>query len=352
MGEIPTFLHYIDGDPAVAVTSMPEVNVTVNLGEEPLRVMLAEDEDEDTGIASEDLYYWLPDPQDPLQLVALAMDKANQMPLYVEIANPDRRDRWNANIPSDAPDAIYFQSTAAATTPMIIDTQGYQSIIIHSLTAGIITPTTSNNLDSVAADWLGMTGVSVTSPSALSATVASAGVWSFPITGRYVKITGPATYVQAMIYLRQIPFNAALVMVTAGVAGTQAVGGNVATGSVPTTYPVQIAGVDAGQVVGSDLGPSKTAAVTPKVRSLLTDTLGRLINSEVDTKLGLFNGNSLASHVLESATYEGQTQIEILGQILLELRTLNFQFQAERSGGGIDDVEAIRRELLMYNYSS
>ena len=252
----------------------------------------------------------------PSDLIAFAMDPNNKMPLQVQLPQNLKQDLQGALIGSDAA-TLYNYISADATRIMIIDTTGYNSIILHQLTAGIITPTTSND----GVNWFGITGFLSTAPTVGLTATAAAGIHVFPVLGRYLKLTGPASLVNALIYLRQAPFFMPLTnisqfggtnVVNAGVAGMQAVGGNIAPGIAPTANPVLVAGVD--------------SSATPLTRRILTDALGRVQTQGPVTETAV---NSVA-----------MGQNELLSSILLELRVLTqmfYDFQFSNNRGLLPD---------------
>jgi hypothetical protein len=303
----------------------------------------------------------LPDHIDNLDL-SYAMDKANQMPLFVEVANPEKRDVLGARVPSDAPGPITWTSLTAASLPITIDTTGYQSIVIHKVTTGIVTPTTSND----GLNWVGMVCCQADAPQTLGTTlVAAAGVYILPVTGKYVRLTGPATLVTCVIYLRQVPFSVltstnigyvgGTTVGNAGLAGVIAVGGNVATAVAPTTNPIQIGGVDAGRLVT----PTMVATgLTPKIRRALVDESGRFIPPMVELTSGLNFQAAASAYTKDVSQHEGQSMIEVLNHILVELRALNWQMHELpiNIGAGTmnpsDDLDDLRTEMKSYNYNN
>jgi hypothetical protein len=293
----------------------------------------------------------------PSDKLAFAMDKHQNLPLFVEQSNPPLKDVAGAQIPSDAPTAILFQSNSVAQGPLTIDTTGYQSIVIHKITAsGIITPTTSND----GLTWYGVMGATATAPYLLTSTLpAAAGVYVFPVTGKFFRLTGPASYVQAIVYLRQAPVlqsmteNLAYVggtlTVTAGLAGMLAVGGNVASGVAPTANPVQIGGVDAGRL---NTPGAVAANLTAKTRRALVDELGRFIPPNIDPSTSLNFENSTHAWVRDTAQHEGQSLIEILYTILVEMRVLNHQIHELGAMNPAGDLDDMRKEMKQFNYNN
>jgi hypothetical protein len=303
--------------------------------------------------------------------ISLAMNKANNMPLFTEVANPGLRDVLQAAIPSDAPIAINWSSSTVATTPLTIDTTGYQSIVIHKDTAGIITPTTSNDLSS----WFAVFGYTATAPNTMTATLpAATGVYIFPVTGKFFRLTGPASNVHCTIYLRQAPATLSTLgtigtvstvtslkqlngtdIVNSTLAGSLAVGGAVASGLVPTTQHIMTGGIDQGRL---NTPGAVAANMTPKTRTALIDEKGRFILANVDPQLPSNFLGQASALVKEVSQHEGQSMIEVLAHILVELRTLNYQInQLPISiGAGTfnasDDLDDVRTAMKEYNYSN
>jgi hypothetical protein len=254
-------------------------------------------------------------------MLSFAMDKTNKMPLQVQLPFDLKQDSEGALINSDAVPLFNFISQNA-TSPLIIDTKGYNSVVIHESTAGIITPTSSND----GVNWLGVVGFLSTSPTVPIAATAGAGITVWPVMARYFKLTGPASSVAAQVYLRTAAFFApgenmttigGTPVVTANVNGMLAVGGNVAPGSAPTAYPLLVAGVDSGALT----------------RRLLTDALGRIqdnpsIIAQDQTTKNLSGisptfQNGVATQEKNVDQIDGQSFIELLSQILYEIKITN-----------------------------
>jgi hypothetical protein len=126
--------------------------------------------------------------------------------------------------------------------------------------------------------------------------------------------------------------------VTAGVNGLQAVGGNIAPAAAATSYPVPMGAVD----------------TTGKTRRVLTDPLGRLM-TEADLPATFTPQVNPVVGVADLNQTEGQTQGELLSQILTELRLLNLKFhllpQILNSGNGSnwDEPSALRNDPTALN---
>jgi len=289
----------------------------------------------------------------PADKLSLAMDPALNMPLNTLQSNVEKRDVNNAAVPSDAPAPIIWTSPLAAY-PIIIDTTGYQTVIVQKITAGVVTPNVSNDR----ANWVATTAVNDASATAKAATIpTAAGVYAIPVTARYLRLTGPATLVTCIIYLRQQPldmtslmlvppFNVAQVggttVVTANVSGMLAVGGNIAPGVAPTAFPIPLA---------ADYGTKQSP--TAKTRRLLTDDQGRLVPSNMDYYSWITQqqfSSYGSQNVRDSSTSDGRTFMDLLLEILIELKILNLQMHelplemTSKSPSGID-IETIRAEI-------
>jgi len=258
----------------------------------------------------------------PVDVLSYAMDSTLKMPMNVNLLSGLKTD-GSAIMESDAPQAYWFNS-ANANQQLIIDTQGYDTIVIHQLTSGIITITTGN--DGVNFPDA-LNGFSEAAPSTPITTTNGAHVYAYQVVGRYIKLVGPASNVQALIYLRSAPLNvpgnnitaiSGTLPVTANVAGMIAVGGNKASGVAPTAFPELVAGID----------------VTGLTRTILTDIAGRVQSGifgidpqGIQRQLGaqfpnIFNGASLSINDTGISS-EGFTVYELLAQILLEIRITN-----------------------------
>ena len=274
-------------------------------------------------------------------LLMLAMDRGqDRTPLQVQLPKDLKQEVDGGLFIADMKGPINWISQDASS-PIVIDCTGYQSAIVSKVTAGILTPTVSND----GINYYGTLAGTVTSATALASTIpTAAGVYIIPVVSKYLKITGPASSIQCTIFLSQTPLNIGAIAinppvnltqlagtgpVTAGVAGTLAVGGNLAQATAPTTYPLQVGGVD-------DIkGP--TAATTALIRRSLTDSYGRM---QIGTTTGQGTGQTstptlndigyLASYknileVQDTTMTEGYSQVDLLNQILLELKILNQQ---------------------------
>jgi len=224
---------------------------------------------------------------------------------------------------SDAPPATVFYG-ALVNQMFIVDTSGFNSIDleISGTWAGTITFYSSNDLQT----WASTLGANSTGGAQTTTTVN--GQFSFPVFGRYFKVT-ITTYTSgnpiATAYLRSktsalttnnLATLAGSAIVTAGVTGTLAVGGNVATGVAATINPLQAGGVD----------------LSGLTRRFTFDSTGNAFVSGI-----LARGYQYGTY---NATYGGYTQ------------TLSSLTAAQSSPnpvltGGVDEANAVR--LLLTN---
>jgi len=260
--------------------------------------------------------------QDMSKLIDLAFDTATGVKMNVNIADGIQKDLNNGIILSDAPKPIFIDGAVGSTT--IIDTTGYESIGITTLAAAG-TITTSNDM----VTWSALTGAPVVIGAYVTAVTAGAS-FTFPCLARYIKIT-LTTAGSATAYLRQQTWSgsyttsvptatasnnlaqiSATTVVSGGVAGTLAVGGNIAVGAAQTNNPIVVGGVDPNALT----------------RRVLTDALGRISVTGTGGTTGGTNVkdflNLPAINTQDSSkTDDGYTQLDILQLILTELRIMN-----------------------------
>ena len=181
-----------------------------------------------------------------VNLLEAAMNDGGDLAVNVRIRN--------AQTVLDAPQPTTY-IMGVAGTQFILDTTGYQSIQLElaGTWAGTVTFTCSSDLET----WSPLNVVNSTAPYTLVQTATANGQFIAPAAARYVRVA-MTTYTSgqaiAIPYLRLSPaFTAAQVnlghiggtaVVTAGVAGIPAVGGNIAAGVAPTANPVLVGGID------------------------------------------------------------------------------------------------------------
>jgi len=268
-------------------------------------------------------------------MLSFAMDRTQNMPLQVQLPINLKQEPDGGLILADMKGPIAWNSSTVSQ-PLIIDCTGYSSVIVHKTTAGIVTPTISN--DGIL--YSGTVCIGAASSAAPAATIPTAtGIYIIPVLSKFLKLTGPASAIYCVIYLSQTPYNAISSMlnppvnitqfggttaVTAGLAGTLAVGGNVATGLAPTTNPLQVGGVDDSKI--------------PLTRRFLTDILGRLqISTQTGQSRALnelgYDPNYKNVILIQNVDRgeDNQNSIDLLTQLLTELKILN-QYMYELPG--------------------
>lgn len=306
-------------------------------------------------------------------------------PLRVAFGSSVKQDNNGALILSDG-----IPYLLEGSNTFLINLDGYSTIIIQSSSTQTITPT-----QSIDGTYWNATLFGLHNGTTISATPNAAGIWIAPVLGKYLRIVlsgavaGP-TLVSVM--LKQAPMNGTYynsgqaptnlaqiagaavsattaqlglnvvnyggtAVVTGGVAGMPAVGGNIAPGSAPTANPVPVGGVDTGGLT----------------RRLLTDITGRALiaGSQYLTNVGKsptanasYPMNTLgvlpssyqqsaALNVQDTSQYEGQNTQELLALILLELRILNQQIyelpKTLATSNYSDPPEALRQEQSIFN---
>ena len=121
-------------------------------------------------------------------------------------------------------------------------------------------------------------------------------------------------------------------VVNAGVAGTIAIGGNIAPAVAPTLNPVTVGGVDGGGLT----------------RRALTDTSGRVATGAygIDAfatirQVGTTTPADLTTMpkliTQDLSDFEGQTTVELLGQILQQMKIHNLYLFALHPPGSVED---------------
>ena len=330
--------QYLHVDPSTAgsdgaaynATSFPQVNMTAGKGSDGYAHAIAVDQfgslstqQSQLGI-SPDTPNWSVLTGDPSgdfagqSLIELLLDPAQNFTLNTTVSNTVKTDSNKATILSDCPQSIgqYLQ----VGQYIIIDTIGYMSIDITTGST-LVTSAVQGSNDQLT--WGALTGIS-TSVTVNGAMSASSN-FTFPCWCRYIKITATTAGTFAA-YLRNAPFTqvqnnniqwvGGTSVVTAGLAGVMAVGGNIAVGSAPTTNPMSLCwdgsltrrlltdAVSGGIVNGSSaLGNGQTLgtiiAPTTVTATQIKATAGRLYSMHVGNTnatavyLKLYNATSV-----------------------------------------------------------
>ena len=279
-------------------------------------------------------------------LLSLTDNNPNNRKLQVQLSKDLKQEPDGGLYVADMKGPYIWNSSTAAQ-PFYLDCTGFQSILIHKLTTGIVTPYMSNNMGT----FTPILAVQDSTAIANSTLLTTAGMYGIPVTGKYLQLIGPASVVQCIIYLSQTPLviDSALNIaganaITAGVTGTLAVGGNVAAGVAPTINPLLIGGAD-----------QLTTALT---RRLLTDVLGRLsignVPSQNSKALNTLGYDPQFRNILEvqdtTKVEDNQGLADLLFQILNELKILNNQIFIMQSGQiSIDNPDDLRQNITLFN---
>ena len=282
--------------------------------------------------------------------VAWAMDETNNTPLNVKLQAQNsgiKQDLSGAFILSDAPAPVTV-NTSVTNTTNIIDTQGYQTIQIttgagFAATGGI---QFSNDGVTFAA------GIGATVGGVFNNSLAALSSYTYPILGRYARIVatvfGSYTYVlrntpaqesnqnlnaingvAISVGTAQLGVNVQNVgntaVVPGGISGTLGVGGTNAVGVTSASNPVVVGGVDptglarratttmlGDIIIGNRTIPTSSAA------------LGTTTTGNTPVAVAGYN-NQIGLSIQDTSQFEGQTQTELLAQLLQEIKILNQQ---------------------------
>lgn len=291
-------------------------------------------------------------------LLASAFERSENAPLYVEdISN--KKDINKAFIPSDAPAPLIGSGNAVNSVPLLIDTTGYQSISVQ--TFGTFSATVTFTVSNDGVNWVAILGYSTAGAAFGSGSLSSTGfIMIFPCVGKYFRaqVTSYTSgNVQVIAYLRQQGFPNSLLFspsinlqsivsntaVTAGISGLLAVGGNIAPAAARTSNPIPISGTDSGNLT----------------RVLRTDTTGNIGISATDQAgtnrpLTTLNtaGNQQSVPIINVEQFEGQSLLEIMAQILVELRINNLYMSElptvlNLPNGKFEEPDSLRKDVTL-----
>lgn len=289
----------------------------------------------------------------PVDMLSLAMDRKNNTPLQVQLPKDLKQEADGSILIADM--KPYVWKTGNTAESLVIDCTGYQSVLVHKLTAGVVTPTVSND----GLNYVASLAAPVSTMVAAATMPTAVNIYVMPVVSKWLKLTSPASSVTCYIYLSQSPFQSIIAVsnqstnmaqvagtatVTAGVAGTQAVGGNIAAGTAPTTNPI----------IGGVIDDNRTGLT----RRNLGDVTGRqFIATQSQTGVNEFGFANSYKNILSvqdvSRSDAGFNQVELLQEILLELRTLNIQIHElprtiNEGRASHDEPENIRKDKIIY----
>ena len=263
--------------------------------------------------------------------VAWAMDETNNTPLNVKLQPQNsgiKQDLSGAFILSDAPAPVLVTAGVTNTTN-IIDTQGYQTI--HLTTGSTFAATggiqfSNDGVTFAQSNMMTLAGVYAT-------TFVASTNYIIPVQGRFARIVA-TTFGSYTYFLRNIPSQqtgqnltaiGGTATVSGGLAGTLGVGGTNAVGVASVSNPVLIGGVDptglARRAASTALGDLVTGnRVIPSSNAAITSaTTGY-------TPIGATGYiNQIPQTVQDTSQFEGQSQVELLAQLLQEIKILNQQ---------------------------
>jgi len=284
----------------------------------------------------------------PVDRLSLAMDETNNSPLNVKLQLQNsgiKQDLSGAFILSDAPQPTTV--IQGVNAPTIIDTQGYQTISFTTGTGLVGTVAGSND----GITFNNITGYNLSTAVATTA-LAAVGNFVFPCLTRYIKVTASVAG-QFTYYLRNQPYTntqvnlqqiagattsvttaqlgmnivniANTAAVTGGIAGTLAVGGTSAVGVAPANNPLVVGGVDptglARRATTTMLGDLITSN-----RTIPTSSAALSSATTGNTPIGAAGyNNQVPQTTQDTSQFEGQNQVELLAQILQEMKILNQQ---------------------------
>ena len=284
----------------------------------------------------------------PIDKISWAMDETNNTPLNVKLQAQNsgiKQDLSGAFILSDAPQPVTVNQVIGGTT--VIDTQGYQTISFTSGTGFVGTVSCSND----GVTFNNILGYNISTAVAATSIPAVSNV-IFPCLTRFIRVTS-TTAGQFTYYLRNQPFTNNQVnlqqiggaavsqassqlgvnivnyggtgVITGGVAGVPSAGGPNAVATATTTNPLQMGGIDPQGLVRR-LASDTLGSLFVSARVIPTSlaALGGTTQAPVPVALTGFN-NQVPLAVQDTSQFEGQTQTELLAQILQELKILNQQ---------------------------
>jgi len=269
-------------------------------------------------------------------------------PLQVNLTGGVKRDSDGALILSDAYFTIKPPGTLAGTT-YTLDVTGYSSWTFISAGSGGTSAGPTFSGDGVFFGGAVNYSTPSNNGSGTSSGIASGGgIFNGPIYGKFMRFTAQASFFGTFIF-KQTPPTLSVVSlnsisgtapVNAGVGGTIAVGGNIAVGSAPTLNPITIGGSDltglTRRLLTDVSGRPFFNALSPYFASLTNPTSTTISSSNspgANTSLPINTVGSIpatyqqsaALNVQDTSQHEGQNTLELLAQMLLELRILNQQ---------------------------
>src|ERR1035437_570808 len=123
-------------------------------------------------------------------LLLKAMDKNEGMPLNVVLPQNLKQEPDGGLYVADMKGPYIWQSSTASQQ-LIIDCTGFQSILVHKITTGVVTPYVSND----GKTWSATLAVAVSTTTPASTILTAAGMYVIPVTSKYLQLVGPASVI-------------------------------------------------------------------------------------------------------------------------------------------------------------
>jgi hypothetical protein len=268
------------------------------------------------------------------------VDDSGDLKMAVRVVNPPKLDINGAQMVSDAPNSITITSPITTGVIAIIDTQGYASCVAA---VGSFGSSLQQSNDLI--NWFSVPVVYLSNitNSIASATLNANSLQVFGCYGRYTRLIGSTSAGTVVLTLRVSPppFGTGVVL-QAGNTSTWNVNGATAAGSAAVATqggnPVVVGGVDSGT-------PGVLAGVS-LVRRLLSDNQGRVrLAAEATTSTP---GNSPIINTQDASNFEGQSLVELIAQVIVELRVMNrqlFDINVGIGSGVADEPQTIRDDI-------
>lgn len=296
-------------------------------------------------------------------VLSMAMDRTQRMPLITEDIAPLKKDATNALILSDNAGPYYYSGPSNQNIPQIqLDATGYYSIVIQAtlVNTAIRIQGSQNGIS-----WTDMYLYNMSVGGGALTSVVGVGVFIAPVATKFIRLIPNADSANIntfTAYLKQQPPS---YLGLSGMSVSVNNAPNININTIGGSSPAQCVGLNAGGVtiqqpagglaVGATAGPGSTnvaypimvggrqaptaAALGGIVRQMLMDSDGRvqmglnltdqarttntqLTSPQLEVISANFqNGNSLA--VTDLSQTEGQGRDELLYQILMEMRIMN-----------------------------
>ena len=281
-----------------------------------------------------------------INLFEAAMDTGSSLGFNVRVQNQPTQDQNGALIISDAPNVQQLSGPAGAS--FVVWMGGYKSLAVAVPSGMTLTPTGS--VDGTV--YSAIVGIVAAGSGGWVASIGGTSSFLIPALTPWIKLSinvaGTIT-----ICRRNVDIPTTLGGINSGIATAfvPAVGGNVASGIAPTANPVLTAGSDGTltRTIRTDtlgkpiISGDAAVAATPTANPVQVSGVD---GSNLVRRFGVLPnqiGNTNSAQVQDITATEGQTQIEILLQILTELKILNYYAQ-NLGSSQTDDPTVLRAD--------